>query len=87
MGIELAELGKHKDACSIFDRILKQRGKNVNVIYAKSRSQAALGNTEESLSLLKHAISGNKKTIRSWAKQEKIFDSLKNDKRFRKLVD
>jgi hypothetical protein len=56
------------------------------VIYAKSRSKAALGMYPESLELLKLAISKSPKIIREWAKEEKVFEKLHGNDQFRKLV-
>ena len=47
---------------------------------------AALERTEESLALLWQAIAKDSKTIKKWAKQEKIFEKMFYDERFRKLV-
>ena len=85
-GIELAELENHKKAIEMFDQILANRKDNVNVIYAKSRSKAALGEFPESLELLKKAVNLNPKTIRTWAKEEKLFEKLHSNDQFRKLV-
>ena len=84
--IALAELGRHKEAIEVFDNLLAKHKENVNVLYAKSRSMAALEHTEESLALLGQAIAKDSKTIKKWAKQEKIFEKLSDDERFRKLV-
>ena len=46
----------------------------------------ALGNYQESIELLKKAISLNSKTIREWAKEEKIFEKLHDNEQFRKIV-
>ncbi len=59
---------------------------NVNVTYAKSRSRAALGQIDESLDLLKQAISQNRKVIKKWVEHEKIFESLQDDERFGKII-
>jgi tetratricopeptide (TPR) repeat protein len=85
-GIELAELENHKKAIEIFDQILTKFNDNANIIYAKSRSKSALGEFPESLELLKRAIELNPKTIRNWAKDEKIFERLHNNEQFRKMV-
>ncbi len=45
-----------------------------------------MGNYPESIELLKKAISLNSKTIREWAKEEKIFEKLHDNEQFRKLV-
>ena len=86
IGIELAELDNHKKALEIFEQILTSHKDNVNVIYAKSRSKSALGEIPESLELLKKAVNLSPKTIRTWAKEEKIFEKLHNNDQFRKLV-
>ena len=86
VGIELAELGKHAKAVDIFDRILSRHADNVNIVYAKARSLAELGRYSESMHLLRQAISKNPKTIRSWAKEEKIFQKFHSSEQFRKLV-
>ena len=86
IGIELAENNQHKKAIEIFDKILANHKDNVNIIYAKSRSKSALGEYPESLDLLKKAINLNPKTIRTWAKEEKIFEKLHTNEQFRKLV-
>ena len=86
IGIESAEVGNHKKAIEIFDQILAKRKDNVNIIYAKSRSKSALGEFPESLELLKKAVNLNPKTIRTWAKEEKIFEKLHSNDQFRKLV-
>lgn len=85
-GIELAEMEKHEKAIEIFDKILMEHKDNVNIIYAKSRSNAALGNYSESIDLLKKAVSKNPKIIRNWAKEEKIFQKFHTDEQFRKIV-
>ena len=85
-GIELAELEKHEKAIEIFDQILSKHQGNINIIYAKSRSKAALGEYSEALDLLRKAISVDGKTIREWAKKEKVFEKLHGDDNFRKMV-
>ena len=85
-GIEYAELGNHEKAIEIFDKILTNHKDNVNIIYAKARSKAAIGEDAESIELLRRAISSSGKTIREWAKNEKIFEKLHNNNQFRKLV-
>ena len=82
----MAELGQHEKALRVFDDILEKFKDNVNVIYAKSRSKAALGMYPESLELLKLAISKSPKIIREWAKEEKVYEKLHENDQFRKLV-
>ena len=52
-GVQLAQLDRHEKAIIVFDKVLAKFGRNVNVVYAKARSKAALNVIEESLSLLK----------------------------------
>ncbi len=85
-GIELAELDRHELALRIFDDLLQKRKDNVNVFYAKARSLAALDRIVPSLEFLKKAISKDPKTIRKWAKAEKIFDRFQEDDEFRRMV-
>ena len=70
----------------MFDEILVKFKDNVNVIYAKSRSKAALGMYPESLELLKQAVTKSPKLIREWAKKEKAFTNLHNNDKFRALI-
>ncbi|MBI1828473.1 MAG: hypothetical protein HYR87_03205, partial [Thaumarchaeota archaeon] len=69
-----------------FDLVLKEHPKNGNVIYAKSRSKAEIGEIDDSLILLAEAISYYGKTIKNWAIKDKSFKSIKDDLRFRALV-
>ena len=85
-GIELAELNEHKKAIEIFDNILKKYKDNVNVIYAKARSKAALDEIGQSMELLKKAITKDPKTIRKWAKEEKVFERFHDNEQFKRLV-
>ena len=79
-------MDKHEKAISIFDQVLSKHKDNVNIIYAKSRSSAALERYPESLELLKQAVSKNPKIIRKWAKDEKIFEKLYSNDQFKKIV-
>jgi len=64
----------------------KVAGNNVNVIYAISRSNAAMGNIDKALYLLEQAIKKDRKTIKKWAIDDEFFDSLLDEPKFRKLV-
>ncbi|MDH3277849.1 MAG: tetratricopeptide repeat protein, partial [Nitrosopumilus sp.] len=79
-------LEKHDQAIEIFTKILTKYKDNANIIYAKSRSEAALGNYPQAIELLQRAIQLNSKTIREWAKKEKIFEKLHDNEEFRKIV-
>src|SRR3972149_3315794 len=76
----------NNQAIEIFDKLLTEHKNNVNVIYAKSRSKAALGEIDQSLDLLKQAISQNPKVIKKWAKQETVFEKIQDDERFKKIT-
>ena len=84
--IELAELEKHEEAIKIFDEVLQKHRDNINIIYAKARSKAALDQLPESLELSRKAVSREGKTIREWAKKEKIFEKLYDNEEFKRLV-
>jgi hypothetical protein len=45
-----------------------------------------MGEIDQSYELLKKAVSKNPKAIKQWAKQEKIFESLLEDERFRRII-
>ena len=84
-GIELAELERHEKAIEVFDKILSKHEGNINVVYAKARSKAALNHVEEAFALLNVAIK-NSKTIKLWARKEKIFEKFYDDPEFQKMV-
>ena len=85
-GMELAELGKHDKALAIFDKLLQIHEWNVNVIYAMARSNAAISNIGRALYLLELAVKKDRKTIKKWALEDKFFDSLQDELKFRKLI-
>ena len=84
-GIELAELERHEKAIEVFDTILSKHQGNINVVYAKARSKAALNDIEEAFALLNVAIK-NSKTIKLWARKEKIFEKFYDDPEFQKMI-
>ncbi len=84
-GIELAEIDEHYQAISIFDELLSTYKNNVNVMYAKARSKAALNENTEAIELLKKSIS-KEKAIRDWAREEKVFEKFYKNDEFKKLV-
>ena len=70
----------------VFDAILAKNKDNINVIYAKARSKAALGQYSQAMELLTKAVSGSPKVIRVWAREEKVFQVFHSERWFRKLV-
>ena len=55
------------------------------MVYAKARSKAALNHVEEAFALLNVAIKSSK-TIKLWARIEKIFEKFYDDPEFQKMV-
>jgi tetratricopeptide (TPR) repeat protein len=84
-GIELAELERHEKAIEVFDKILDKHKGNVNVVYAKARSKAALNEVNEAFDLLNVAIKQSK-TIKLWARKEKVFQKFYEDPEFQRMV-
>jgi len=84
-GIELAELERHEKAIEVFDNILDKHKGNINVVYAKARSKAALNEVNEAFDLLKVAIK-HSKTIKLWARKEKVFEKFYDDPEFQRMV-
>ena len=84
-GIELAELERHEKAIEVFDKILDRHKGNVNVVYAKARSKAALNEVNEAFDLLNVAIKQSK-TIKLWARKEKVFQKFYDDPEFQRMV-
>ena len=84
-GVELAQLNKHEKAIVVFDKVLTRFGRNINVVYAKARSKAALNEVEESLSLLKEATKQSK-IIKTWAREDEIFLKFFDDPEFESIV-
>ena len=84
-GVELAQLDRHEKAIVVFDKVLVKFGRNVNVVYAKARSKAALNEVEESLSLLKEAVKQSK-MIKTWAREDEIFEKFFDDAEFESII-
>ena len=84
-GVELALLDRHEKAVVVFDKVLTKFGRNINVVYAKARSKAALNEIEESLSLLKEAAKKSK-MIKTWAREDEIFGRFIDDSEFESII-
>tara|TARA_B100000929_G_C15502777_1_gene417927 strand:- start:2721 stop:3062 length:342 start_codon:yes stop_codon:yes gene_type:complete len=84
-GVELAQLDRHEKAIVVFDKVLTKFGRNINVVYAKARSKAALNEIEESLSLLKEAAKQSK-MIKTWAREDEIFGRFIDDSEFESII-
>ena len=85
-GVQTCALPIYEKAIRVFDDLLRQKKDNVNVMYAKARSLAALEQDAPALEMLKKAISKDPKTIRKWAKAEKIFERYHENDQFRRIV-
>ena len=69
----------------MFDKVLAKFGRNINIVYAKARSKAALNEIEESLILLKEATKQSK-IIKTWAREDEIFDRFLDDPEFESII-
>ncbi|HEU4824266.1 MAG TPA: tetratricopeptide repeat protein [Nitrososphaeraceae archaeon] len=84
-GNSLYLLGKYEEAIKYFDKALEIDPNNPYAWYIRSLVKAKKGNTEKSLVDLKKAIEIDKSIIHL-IKQEKDFESIRNDRRFRALI-
>ena len=84
-GVELAHLDRHEKAITVFDKVLTKFGRNISVVYAMARSKAAINEVEESLSLLKEAAKQSK-TIKTWAREDEIFEKFFDDPEFENII-
>ena len=66
-------------------KILDRHKGNVNVVYAKASSKAALNEVNEAFDLLNVAIK-HLKTIKLWARKEKVFQKFYEDPEFQRMV-
>ena len=79
-------IDRHKEAMSNFDRALKIDQNNAFALYAKACNYSLQGKFDDALNYLKQAIElypGYK----NMANAETDFEKLKNDERFKKLVN
>ncbi len=72
-------------AITVFDKVLTKFGRNISVVYAMARSKAAINEVEESLSLLKEAAKQSK-TIKTWAREDEIFEKFFDDPEFENII-
>ncbi len=84
-GIILSLLVKYDEAIKCYDKVLEVDPKNTRALYNKACAKARQGRVDESLALLKEAISLQSK-FKEIAKEDRAFNGLKNDMRFKALV-
>jgi len=84
-GIALKNLGKYEEAIQEYDKALAIDPNYARAWYNKSCDLAPMGNIDDSLKNLEQAIRLDKSYIES-ARTDKDFDSIRNDKRFKKLI-
>jgi tetratricopeptide (TPR) repeat protein len=84
-GEALANLDRHEEAIQCYDKALEIDPNRADAWYNRARYRAKKGDAENSLADLKEAIEIDKEYIES-AKQEKDFESIRNDDRFKALI-
>jgi tetratricopeptide (TPR) repeat protein len=84
-GLALQELDKYEEAIECFDKALEINPDDGRYWYSRACTEVLKGNTETGLSDLGKAIEINKKYI-ELAKQDKDFDSIRNNERFKDLI-
>ncbi len=84
-GYELLILGRFEEAIKCYNRALEINPNNAFVWYNRVCARIKKGDIENGLEDLKKAIELDKKYIES-AKQDKDFESIRNDERFKALV-
>ena len=85
LGYSRFHLDDHSEAMRVYDKILDKHKGNINVVYAKARSKAALNEVNEAFDLLNVAIK-HSKTIKLWARKEKVFEKFYDDPEFQRMV-
>ena len=84
-GSALNNLVKYKEAIKSFDKALELNPNDANAWYNRASSKIKLGNIKDGLSNLKKAIEIDKNNI-ELAKEDKDFESIRNDERFKDLI-
>lgn len=84
-GLALHYLGRYDQALSCYDRILEKTPDNPSVLYHKACTKSLQNDTEQALALLEKAIILDSEYAVK-ASQDKDFDILLNDSRFKALT-
>jgi tetratricopeptide (TPR) repeat protein len=84
-GLALYYLGKYNEAIECYDKVLEIDPKAADAWYARSCSKVKKGDMDDGLEDLKKAIEIDREYIKI-AKEDKDFDSIRSDDRFKALV-
>ena len=85
-GNALGDLKKYEEALKWYDMALEIDPKDVYAIYNKSCIFSKIGKIDKSLNCLQESISMDP-AIKEWAKDDPYFDSLRNNERFKKMLE
>jgi len=85
-GILHSKLGKYNEALIDFNHSLKLRSDNPEVFYDLACLFSLWGKVDDALTYLKKAIDKDKKNCEK-AKADKDFDNIRDDPRFKKLIE
>lgn len=85
-GCALSALGRHEEALSSYDQALQLKPEYHQAWYNKACCYSLQGNVEKAVETLTQAIELNPK-YREMAKTDTDFDSIRDDERFRALVN
>jgi tetratricopeptide (TPR) repeat protein len=86
-GYSLNSLGKLDEAIECYNKALEINPNHAAALYNRACSNVKRGNIENALEDLKTAIKIDKEECIRSAKEDGGFESIKNDKRFRDLLN
>ena len=84
-GYTLHDLSRYDDAIECYNKSLDMNSNDAHAWYSRACSKIKKGDIEGSLVDLKKAIEIDKNSIES-AKEDKDFESIRNDERFKALI-
>ncbi|WP_341525020.1 tetratricopeptide repeat protein [Nostoc sp. UHCC 0302] len=85
-GTALLKLGRLEEAFASYDQTLKIKPDYFPSWYNKACSYALESNIDQALQNLQQAINLNSEKCREWAKTDSDFDGIREDKRFKALI-
>jgi tetratricopeptide (TPR) repeat protein len=85
-GLALGNLGKHQEAIEHCDKAIELAPKYADAWYNRASYKIKINDVDNGLEDLSKAVKINKEII-ELAKQDKSFEAIRNDERFRKLSD
>jgi tetratricopeptide (TPR) repeat protein len=86
-GYALDELGRYEEAITSYDKALQFKPEDHKSWYNKACCYALQGNFDAAIANLSHAIELNPDEYQELAKTDSDFDSIRDDERFKALVD